>query len=611
MAVSLRLRIATPGASASAVFDVWGHDVVLGRAPRCDLVLDNPRISAQHGSLRATGAGHVYTDLGSSNGSAVVRPGASTPEPAVAGELVPIAPGDILLLGASDDPIVLLVEAGPAAYEDASPLARTVVAAAPWLDLATSAPDAVVTLAAAALEAASPEALGDAALAFGRAWLPDAEGLAVTLAGPTFRLRVGDPLPPALADADRPRDQLVVERSERDAALWLVVVPLIAHGAWQGQLVAWRSGEAPLRADLHAASVAGALLALAVASVPARRTDRERVDRHPEASPIGDAPAWRETVTLAQRVAATDIPLLIVGETGTGKEVVARAIHQWSGRAQRPLVALNCAAVPDSLLESEIFGHVRGAFTGAATDRRGVFEQADGGTLFLDEIGDMAPRLQSKLLRVLEDGVVRRVGGDRAVRVDVRLLSATHRDLEAMASDGGFREDLLYRINAVTLTLPPLRERGADVVTLALAFLAEHAAAMGKRFPGLAPETLALLLTHPFPGNVRELRNEMARAAALTRDGAPIGPDALSPRLRRLHIGDRDEAPTAGAGRRLPTLRDYVETAERHAVTVALGEAAGRVSHAAKTLGLSRNGLYKLLDRLGLDRHSDESPEEP
>ncbi len=240
---------------------------------------------------------------------------------------------------------------------------------------------------------------------------------------------------------------------------------------------------------------------------------------------LGASPAMERLFDLLERVAPSEVSVLVVGETGTGKELVARALHEHGARAGGPFMAENCAAVPAELLESELFGHTKGSFTGALAERVGHFLAADGGTLFLDEIGDMPLVMQAKLLRVLEEREVRPVGSNKTIPVDVRLVAATHRDLPARCKSGEFREDLLYRLQVITLELPPLRERAGDVELLAQHFLALAAAQMGRE-TSLTPEALAWLADQPWPGNVRQLENEIQRAVALS--SGPIGPGDLA-----------------------------------------------------------------------------------
>lgn len=249
--------------------------------------------------------------------------------------------------------------------------------------------------------------------------------------------------------------------------------------------------------------------ALASAPVPAQEGPIGRFGM------VGQSPAMEPVYDLIDRVADVDVPVLIQGETGTGKELVARALHDTSARAKRTFMAVNCAAVPANLLESELFGHVRGAFTGAVADRKGQFVEADSGTLFLDEIGDMPLEMQAKLLRVLQEGEVRPVGGSKVVKVDVRVVAASHRDLGQMCADGAFREDLYFRLNVVKIELPPLRQRGSDIALLARSLAPGLAAEIGCPAPVFSDEAIRALEAWRWPGNVRELQNELRRAIAL------------------------------------------------------------------------------------------------
>jgi len=299
----------------------------------------------------------------------------------------------------------------------------------------------------------------------------------------------------------------------------------------------------------------------------------------------------------AERVAPAPVPVLLEGESGTGKELLARRIHEKSGREDRPFLAINCAALCENLAESELFGHAAGAFTGALRERRGVFEETAGGTLFLDEIGDLPLPVQAKLLRVLQEGTVRRVGECVSRPVRFRLVAATHRDLREEKEQGRFREDLFYRVRVVTLRLPPLRERPADVVRLARHFLSLHAARIGRPVSGIDDEALRLLQRHRWPGNVRELENEIQRAIALTgEEGGRIGASRLSPAIRAL----------AGKGEYEPrTLQEKIERMERREILGALHRLSGNKTRAARELGLSRQGLKNKLIRHGI---ADDDP---
>jgi len=293
------------------------------------------------------------------------------------------------------------------------------------------------------------------------------------------------------------------------------------------------------------------------------------------------------------RVAGHKTTVLITGESGTGKEVIAQAIHRASPRAAEAFVAINCAAIPETLLESELFGYVRGAFTGATGDRAGLFEQAGKGTLLLDEIGELPLGLQSKLLRVLQEGEIRRVGDQKTRRVDVRILAATAKDLAAEAAAGRFREDLFYRLNVVTIHLPTLNERVADVAPLARHFAAQLAGRMGRQIT-LSPETLDWLKRQPWPGNVRELEHAIERAAVLC-DKAILQPEDFTPTPPR--------APSLGAGGEAgsdATLRDAVEAAERRAISAALAAVGGNRRAAAQRLGVSLRTLFYKMERYHL-----------
>jgi transcriptional regulator with GAF, ATPase, and Fis domain len=301
----------------------------------------------------------------------------------------------------------------------------------------------------------------------------------------------------------------------------------------------------------------------------------------------GRSEPMRQLLRLVDRVTASDVPVLVLGESGTGKELVARAIHANGPRGRRPFVSENCASVPETLLESTLFGHVRGAFTGASSTRAGLFDIADGGTLFLDEIGEMPLSMQAKLLRVLQDGEVRAVGGERARKVDVRVIGATHRNLASMVAAGTFREDLFYRLNVVTLRVPALRERPDDIPLLVDYFVKKHAAGADVRVTRAA---VAKLAAFPWPGNVRQLENEVRRALVLG-DGA-IDLTELSADVLR-------GGPAAVRGGGLD-LRSRVDALESELVFEALAKTRGNQTRAAQLLGLSRFGLQKMMKRLGV-----------
>lgn len=305
---------------------------------------------------------------------------------------------------------------------------------------------------------------------------------------------------------------------------------------------------------------------------------------------IGQSPAMQEVLAMVRQVAPTRSTVLIEGESGTGKEMIAQAIHRLSPRRDGPFVAVHCAALAPTLLESELFGHERGAFTGAVERRIGRFEMADGGTLFLDEVGEIAPSIQVKVLRVLEERRFERVGGTAPVDVDVRLVAATNRDLRAMVAAGTFREDLFFRLHVVAIRLPPLRERAGDIPLLAARFAEELAAANGMPPPRIAPEAMDALSAYPWPGNVRELRNTIERMVVLARSDT-LGTADLPAEIR-------SAAGAVGAGPAVDGLT--IEAAERRLIEAALAATGGSRARAAERLGISRRTLHRKLERYGL-----------
>jgi DNA-binding NtrC family response regulator len=328
-------------------------------------------------------------------------------------------------------------------------------------------------------------------------------------------------------------------------------------------------------------------------TLDARRLARENLQYRQELGArygfeglVGQSHQMVEIYKLIARMAALETTVLIEGETGTGKELVARAIHGASGRAARPFVVVDCAALPETLFESELFGHERGAFTGAFAARRGLLETAAGGTCFLDEIGELTAPLQAKLLRTLQERSVRRVGGNDEIPFDVRVVVATNRDLRKLVADGGFRDDLYYRLNVVTITVPPLRERASDIPLLAQHFLEVFARRTGRVVKRLAPESVALLAGYRWPGNVRELEHVIERAMALSSSETLL-PDDFPAHL----VEERDRAP------RLPAEGMTLEDVKRWYVNKVLEESGGNKLRAAELLGIDRRTLYRILER--------------
>jgi two-component system nitrogen regulation response regulator NtrX len=311
-----------------------------------------------------------------------------------------------------------------------------------------------------------------------------------------------------------------------------------------------------------------------------------------EAPLVGESPPMRRLKDQIAQVAATDARVLIVGENGTGKELVAHAIHRLSGRADAPLVEVNCAAIPEELIESELFGHEKGSFTGATEDRRGKFEEADGATLFLDEVGDMSPKTQAKVLRALQEGRFTRVGGTRPISSDARVLSATNKDLGAEIRRNNFREDLYFRLAVVPIEVPPLRDRIEDIPLLARQFLAEASVRFGRKPRTLTHASLETLSAHRWPGNVRELKNVIERAVILSAADA-IGPDSFH--LRRDTDSGSDGVPADAP------LRVARDDFERRYILAALRRHRGNVSRTAEALDLERSNLYRKLRGYGIE----------
>ena len=406
---------------------------------------------------------------------------------------------------------------------------------------------------------------------------------------------LAEPFDLVLCDVRMPEmDGLTFLRSYRSRGGAALVIMMSAYGGEDAALAAMKEGAydylpKPFRPD-------------EVVLTLRKAEERERLGRDvaglraqlatgpAERGLVVESKPMRAALDLVARVAEHNTTVLITGESGTGKEVIARAIHRASPRSARPFVGINCAAIPESLLESELFGHVRGAFTGATADKAGLFDQANGGTLLLDEIGELPVGLQAKLLRVLQEGEIRRVGDQKTRRVDVRVLAATARDLAAEAAAGRFREDLFYRLNVVTIELPPLRERPEDIAPLARHFVARLAQRFGRALV-LNDAVVAWLEAQEWRGNVRELENAIERAVVLTDR------DALEPKDFVQAPRTTPHAPTGGE----VTLSDIVEAAERDAIAAALGQVSGNRREAAKRLGVSLRTLFYKMSRYGLE----------
>lgn len=307
---------------------------------------------------------------------------------------------------------------------------------------------------------------------------------------------------------------------------------------------------------------------------------------------VGASNAINNVFKLARKVIPTDTTVLLIGETGTGKELIAKAIHYNSQRKDKPFLAQNCAALPDTLLESELFGHTKGAFTGATTDKKGLFELADKGTLFLDEINDTSPAMQQRLLRVLQEGEILPLGSEKIIKIDVRVISATNVDLQKSIQDGKFREDLYYRLNVFPIRIPPLRERKSDIPLLSQHFVEKYSIKMGKRISGISDDAINYLANLNFPGNVRELENLIERSVTLADDNSPITAEQLA-----LEPISEINADLFKGNRLSGTLKETTESLEKKYIIETLKQNNGNISKTAQILGLSRPGLHKKMNR--------------
>lgn len=396
-------------------------------------------------------------------------------------------------------------------------------------------------------------------------------GMTVPLMGGSWqrdRIVLGDRLPPAMAAGIARGGKVAIALAHADT-------PALAQAGTNRITLSYDPAQlAEARAALIAASAQGGW-------------------------PVAGDPQSLALLTLAERIAASDIPVLLEGPTGTGKEVLARFVHRLSGRAQGPFVAVNCAAMPEAMLEALLFGHKKGAFTGAAEAAEGLFRAADGGTLLLDEIGELPLALQSKMLRALQEGEILPLGATRPIKVDVRVVAATNRQLAAEVEAGRFREDLLYRLNVFPLALPALRDRPGDIAPLAFAMLLRHAPAPGQ--PGwLSPEALAALEAHPWPGNVRELENVIRRAILLAGGGAAIAPGHIVFDTAVRPVAEASGAPALTRITAPRSLSDVAFASEARAILETLASNGGNRAATARTLGISERTLrYRLASMRG------------
>jgi two-component system response regulator AtoC len=530
-----------------------GIDVTFGRSRGATITLDSDKVSRMHARVRRTGDVIEVEDLGSRNGTRVNGDKIEGPRR--------LATGDEVTVG----PILAVVGV-------TSGLRRT---------------SAIADVAAGEARLAAEV---DRSVRYHRP---------VTVA----MLRVAsDAILDQIERAIRPMD-LIADDAGDD---YLVILPELGRedgaAAVQRLLDFARAANAPATAATALCPDDGTTVETLIGVLRAGlRTGRVPRAPAPKGTPVVFDPAMQRVYTLVERIADTSMTVLILGETGVGKELVCEAIHQRSSRRDRPLIKLNCAALPESLLESELFGYERGAFTGADKRKVGFFEAADGGTLFLDEIGDMPLPLQAKLLRVLERKVITRVGGTSEVATDARLIAATHRNLDGDVRAGRFRQDLLFRIGGFTIAVPPLRDRPSEIIPLAEHFVRTAAAEQARVPPALSDDARDALAGYDWPGNVRELRNALERALVLASDAI-----TAADLPERLHDASHRVRPPVATG---ADVRGQLAEVERAAIVAALDAESGNQTRAARRLGLSRRALIYKMEKYGLkpppNRESD------
>jgi DNA-binding NtrC family response regulator len=406
-----------------------------------------------------------------------------------------------------------------------------------------------------------------------------------------------------LLDVQMPEmDGLAVLRTIRERHPDVPVIMMSGHGTIETAVSATQLGardflEKPLGTEKTLLTIKNTLAFQSLRAENARLTRAARAD----IDMIGTSARMKAVFEKIRRTAPTTGRVLISGENGTGKELVARAIHEHSKRADKPFVKLNCAAIPSELIESELFGHEKGSFTGATQQRRGKFEQADDGTLFLDEIGDMNPSAQAKVLRVLQEGELERVGGHETIKVDVRVIAATNKDLPAEIKAGRFREDLFYRLNVVPIEVPPLREHKEDIPALVDHFMRVACEQNDRKVRRFLPAAMTLLLQYDWPGNVRELRNSVERLVILAGDAPVIDEASVQDILPAVK-------PVRARHQRGVAFKDLVAAAEREIILAALESNAAHIANTARELQLERSHLYKKMRALGIQHRSDTAP---
>jgi Nif-specific regulatory protein len=636
------------GSARGMVFECAEPIITLGRANGNRIVLSDYHLSSEHGQIFVEGDQYIFRDLRSTNGSRVTRGRDVIPVDARTSWEITLRDRDRLCLGDPAAPVVMTVRLPPPAPAVTEELGDRLIASRSIIDL-PAVTDRVEHDPASALRlykalqplsarldvSATLEAVIEATFEL----LPQVTHVTVLMRSDLDKdrftaahSRARDPggsdgrmdtvrasravLRRVLAE----RAAVILANAQEELAssesimggkiLSMIAVPLWRGDEITGLIQADNRSSAGMFAegDLEIALFLGAQAALALdnaALVSRLKVAEERLrgentylKRREEAlrfeSIVGESPAMQRLLTQLRKVVDTRATVCIEGETGTGKELIATAVHYQSSRRDKMFVAQNCAALPENLLESELFGHRKGAFTSADADKKGLFEIADGGTLFLDEIGEMPLSLQAKVLRVLQEGTIRALGATRERQVDVRIICATNRDLASEVEKGRFRQDLYYRLMVFPIRLPPLRERREDIPPLAEHFLARYRQEFRQEVPGFAQDALDALCAYHWPGNIRELENEVQRLVIQTEPGAWIEVSDLSPRLRKVEGTLARIAPKKG------TLKEMIEQVERWLLAEALRENDNNKTRTAQALGITREGLHKKLSKFGM-----------
>jgi Nif-specific regulatory protein len=636
------------GTAEQRLHRITGTTVSIGRSPASTVALGDYHLSGDHAVITQIGDHYVFRDLRSTNGSAIERAGKRIPIDATARWEMALADGDMLLLGNRADPVRIAVRIGEEADEN---LGDRLIASRSIMDLPQVTDQLEGREPAEALRIykalqplgarLEPGEVIEAIVGATFELLQRATHVAVLLRSETdkdrFALAVSrqreKTTTPAPLNADPVRASRAVlrrvlgdraavltanaqeELSSSESILGGQILSMLAVPLWRGEdIIGLIQADNRFSAgmfhehDLEIALLLGAQAALAVdnatmfqrlrVTAESARGENAYLKRREQKikfdNIIGDSPAMKAVLGQLERVIDTRATVCIEGETGTGKELIASAIHYQSSRRDKMFVAQNCAALPENLLESELFGHKRGAFTSADSDKKGLFEIADGGTLFLDEMGEMPMALQAKLLRVLQEGTIRPVGATSEKQVDVRIICATNRDLAAEVEKGRFRQDLYYRLMVFPIKLPPLRDRREDIPALAAHFLKRYAEEYRVELPGFTQDALDALASYNWPGNIRELENEIQRLVIQAETGHWIEVTDLSSRLRKIEGTITRIAPQKG------TLKEMMDQVERWLIAEALRDHGGNKTKTAAALGITREGLHKKLAKFGV-----------